>query len=149
MNVRRTSLFFNNVISCKSVISLNKWYEELSKFRNSIIKTNIFQSGPFFYKVNNLDLENQRAEFIFYMPIDRGVSIKDSDKYTYIENFIIKDGLTIRIDDVENQLEDAYEVLRKCADSNGLNLKDEFYNIYIDIYGEPVIDIYAPIKEEK
>ena len=149
MKIRRTSLFFNNIISCKSVVNINKWYEELVSFRNSIIKSNIFQTGPFFYKINNLNLENQKAEFTFYMPIDKAVSIKDNTKYTYIKNFIIKDGLTIRIEDLENELEDSYEVLKECAQSNGLNLQGEFYNIYTDIYGEPVVDVYAPIEEGK
>ncbi|GAE00679.1 hypothetical protein CBO05C_0369 [Clostridium botulinum B str. Osaka05] len=46
-------------------------------------------------------------------------------------------------DDIETG---TYDTLRAAAGNYNLKLVEPFYNIYLDVFGDGVIDVYVPIK---
>jgi len=49
---------------------------------------------------------------------------------------------------LDDDIDQSYEWLRICAESNQLKLMEPFYHIYLDVYGEGIVDIFAPIAQE-
>ncbi|RXZ83825.1 hypothetical protein EBB07_05460 [Paenibacillaceae bacterium] len=90
----------------------------------------------------------ERHGHTFYVPISEEVDTQGLQEYTFYSQMVYEDGLLFRHSDSEESLEVSYEMLRMAAAEYGLTLKEPFFNSYIHVYGEAVIDIYAPICPE-
>ena len=147
MSIRRCALMFENVVSRSGQGSYEKWQDQIVQFRNSIIKNELYATGPIFYKISKM--ENDEYKYTIYVPVNEKLNINDKDKedYEFTERFFIKDGLTMKDYGFEDDLEDTDRILRECAENHNLKLTEEFYHISIDVYGEKIIQTYAPIKE--
>ncbi|CAM3958546.1 DUF5085 family protein [Mesobacillus thioparans] len=148
MRIKRCPIIFNNVISTKSICKENEWPSIAKELRNAVIMNGLYGTGPIIYQVKKVTDTIGEAEYTFYLPVNEPIQMSEDDKYTYYDTFRIEDGLTFRHADLDENIEDAYELLRMAAKDNQLELTDPFYNIYLDVYGEGIIDIYAPIKKE-
>jgi hypothetical protein len=58
------------------------------------------------------------------------------------------DGLIFRHADLDEPIEESYDLLRAAAQAHHITLQEPFINIYLDVYGDGIIDIYAPIIKE-
>ncbi|XID94303.1 DUF5085 family protein [Paenibacillaceae bacterium WGS1546] len=149
MKIKRSSLMFNNVIQLTTPCKLNEWDWAAREFRNVIIKNNLYATGPTIYQVADLNLETNEAVFTFCMPVNEPLQMPNNDKFGFEEVWHIPDGLLMRHADLDDDLEQSYEIVRACAEANDIRLQEPFYNIYLDVYGDGVIDIYAPILPEE
>lgn len=148
MEIRRSSLKFNNVLCAKTRSDVRNWYKHAQELRNAVIRNGLYATGPIFYKVENFDKEKQEGDYSFYIPVNNRLKMKQNSKYTFYNHFLIEDGLALRHVDLEENLEDSYDIIRACAKSQNFKITEPFYNIYLDVYGSGIIDIFAPIKEE-
>ncbi|WP_226642930.1 DUF5085 family protein [Mesobacillus subterraneus] len=149
MRIKRCPIVFNNVISTKSICKENEWPSIAKELRNAVILNGLYGTGPIIYQVEKVNDTIEEAEYTFYLPVNEPIQMSENDKYTFYETFRIEDGLTFRHADLDENIEDAYELLRMAAKDNQLELTDPFYNIYLDVYGEGIIDIFAPIKKRR
>lgn len=149
MSIRRCALAFENVLSRSGQGNYEKWQDQIYEFRDSIIKNELYPTGPIFYKI--VKLENNQYKYTISIPVNRKVKIDDKNKgdYEFVEKLFFKDGLTMKDYGFEDDLDDTNKILKECAHKNNLKLTGEFYHISIDIYGEKVVQTYAPIKEEE
>ena len=115
--------------------------------RTFVINNDLYPTGPIFYTVQ--DQENKEEKiFTVYMPINAQIKLTKDSELHFIEKFEVKAGLQFRHLDVEEPLLSSNMLLKACADENKLELVEPFYNIFLDVYGEGVIDVFAPIKGE-
>jgi len=142
MRIKRKPVLFLNVLSLEAQCLPEDWHLYASELRNNIIKNNLYPTGPVMFQVKILE---ERHSYIFYVPISEEVDVKGLQEYTFYSQLVYEDGLLFRHSDSEESLEASYELLRMAASELGLTLKEPFFNIYIPVYGEAVIDIYAPI----
>lgn len=149
MEIRRSSLKFNNVLCAKTRSSVKDWHKDAQELRNAVIKNGLYATGPIFYKVENFNREEGQGDYSFYIPVNNRLKIKDNSKYTFYNHFLIEDGLALKHVDLDENLEESYEIIRACAKAQNFQVKEPFYNIYLEVYGSGIIDIFAPIKEEK
>lgn len=150
MIIKQCPLTFHNVLSAKARCKMNEWHVLASQMRNSVIMNGLYGTGPVIYQTENIDRENNEADFTFHIPVNKPIEMKDNDKYSFIETLSIQDGLVLRHADMEESIEDSYQILKHCAEEYQITLQEPFYNIYLDVYGDGMIDIFAPIvKEEK
>lgn len=82
------------------------------------------------------------------MPINTPLKIEDNNKYRFYEIWKFDDGLSLRHADLDDDIEDTYELLRTGAKAYKFELEEPFYNIYLDVYREGIIDVYSPILKE-
>ncbi|ADU31803.1 DUF5085 family protein [Evansella cellulosilytica] len=148
MKIKRGPVVFNNVISAKARTDMNEWFHAAREFRNAIIKNGLYSTGPIIYQVANIDEAANEADYIFYVPVNRPVEMKDSGQFSFIELFEFPDVLIVRHADLEEDIEETYDILRECADAYTVKISEPFYNIYLDVYGDGMIDVFAPIVEE-
>lgn len=149
VKIKRSSLRFNNVLRVTTRCKGGEWLQAARALRNAVIKNNLYATGPTIYQVTNLNTEANEADFTFCLPVNEPVVMPENDKYSFDAVWHIPDGLLLRHADLEDDLEDSYGLMRACAEANGILLQEPFYNIYLDVYGDGVIDIFAPILQEE
>jgi len=139
----------SNVIIAKMTTKTDQWHEGAKEVRNAIIRNGLYGTGPIMYQVGDVDVEQGTAEFTIYIPVNRPVEMEENSEYKFEEDWLIKDALVIRHADLDDDIAESYDLLRACAEANQLTLKEPFYNIFLDVFGEGVIDICAPIETEE
>ena len=148
MRIKRYPLAFNNVISVKTKCKLNEWDGFATEFRNKIIKSGLYATGPIIYTYNSFNNIEDDIEFTFYLPVNEPINMVKNDKFNFYKSWGFQDGLVLRHADLDEDIEDGYKLLRSCAEANKFELEEPFYNIYLDVYGGGIIDIFAPIVKE-
>ncbi|MFC4619404.1 DUF5085 family protein [Camelliibacillus cellulosilyticus] len=148
MKIKRSPLQFHNVISTTVRCKTDEWYMAAREFRNAIIRNELYSTGPIIYQVSEFDEASNEANYSFYIPVNEPVEMAENDKYRFDGLWKFEDGLSLRHADLEDDIEESYELLRAAADTFDLELKEPYYNIYLDVYGDGIIDIYAPIARE-
>lgn len=147
MKIRRCPLVFNNVISANLKCKVDDWYELAAEFRNRIIRSGLYVTGPVIYKYENFNNIDDDVNFTFYLPVNEPINMAKNDIFNFYKLWKIEDGLAIRHADLDEDIEEDNKILKACAIANKCKLQEPFYNIYLDVYGGGIIDIYAPIVE--
>lgn len=146
MKVKRGALVFKNVLGRTGEGDYNQWRSQIIELRNSVIKNNLYPTGPLFYNIQKS--ENGAYKYNIYIPVSNKLRIVNNDNYFFLEEFIIEDGLTLRHCGLEDNIDDTNEILIECALHNNIELEDEIYNIFVDVYGEKIVDVFIPVKKE-
>lgn len=148
MKIKRSPLIFHNVLCIKVTCKINEWGNYAREFRNSIIENGIYATGPVIYTIENIDKEDNSATFSIYIPVNTDIVLEPNNKYTFIKELKFEDGLTLRHADLDDDIETVtYDTLRAAAGNYNLKLVEPFYNIYLDVFGDGIIDVYAPIEK--
>ncbi|WP_195515245.1 DUF5085 domain-containing protein [Paraclostridium bifermentans] len=145
MRIRRASLIFENVLSKNGKCVYKELDKQFIELRDSVIKNDLYQTGAIFYKANINDNIECEIEYEIYIPVNKKLRINNNTDYKFYEKFFIEDGLTLRDEGFEDSINDTKTSLIECAKENGLELENDFFYIYVDIFGENIIDVFAPI----
>lgn len=145
VKIKRGPIRLNNVISIKTKCNIQDWHLAAAELRNSVIKNGLYGTGPIVYQISKADPTTNEAEFTFCLPVNMPVEMPEDAPYIFTSQWEFEDGLMLRHADMDEDLEDSYELLRLCAEAQQFVLLEPFYNIYLDVYGSGIIDIYAPI----
>lgn len=148
MKIKRAPIVFHHVLSTTSRCKTDEWHLLARDFRNAIIKNNLYSTGPIIYQVSNFDQSENEADYTFFTSVNMELEIDGNDKYQFFKKWTFDDGLSLRHADMDEEMEDSYDLLREAAKNYNLTLAEPFYNIFLDVYGEGMIDIYAPILKE-
>lgn len=147
MRIKRCPVQFHNVIESKVVCKPGEWPISIQAVRNDILRNGLYGVGPVMYRISEMPQDSETDELIyqFRIPVNRPVRMVDGAPYTFTEHWLIEDALVIRHPDAEEGTALSCELLRACAQEQGLELEEPFHHIYLDVYGGGVIDIVAPI----
>ncbi|MGR7945720.1 DUF5085 family protein [Paenibacillus sp. M.A.Huq-81] len=135
-----------NILSLEVQCLTTEWPLYARELRNSVLKNNLYPTGPFMFQAS---IDGETSIYTFHVPINEEVDVEGLNGFSFHPNLVYEDGLLFRHSDSEESLEESYELLRMAATENGVILEEPFFNIHIPAYGEPVIDIYAPIRKEE
>lgn len=148
MKIKRCPVIFNNVLSVTTKCKSNEWYFAARDLRNEVIKSGLYGTGPIIYQVLSFDESKDEAEYKFYLPVNAPLELNKSEQFEFYSCLKFDDGIVIRQVDIDENNEEYNTSLREYAKKNKLVLQVPFYNIYLDVYGGGLIDIYAPIVKE-
>lgn len=109
----------------------------------------MYGTGPVIYQVSQFNETVLEAEYTFYIPVNAPVNFNEDSPYRFMESLSFTDGLVLRHADLDESVEESYQILLACAEDSQFALKEPFFNIYLDVYGDGIIDIYAPIVTEE
>ncbi|WP_186580194.1 DUF5085 family protein [Aquibacillus kalidii] len=147
MNVKRAPVIFHNVISTTAICHVSEWHLLASDLRNAVISNGLYGTGPILYQIKDLNKENQKAEYTFYLPINQPIDMPENDKFRFIKKLEFKDGLVSRHAYLDEPLDFTYGLLGETAKLMDVNLQEPYFHIYLDVYGDGIIDVYAPITQ--
>lgn len=148
MMMKRCPLIFDNVLSAKAICRSDEWYNMALDLRNAVIKNGLYGTGPVIYQMSKEDTDG-RSEYTFYLPVNAPIQMVSNDKYAFYEKWKFDDGLVLRHADLSEDIGESYSIIRAYAEEYNLILEEPFYNIYLDVYGGGIVDIYAPILKER
>jgi effector-binding domain-containing protein len=147
MIIKRSSIYFHNVLSTSATCKKSDWHLTARELRNAVIKNGLYATGPVIYQVKPAINEGE-AEYTFFVPVNATLEMPENDQYQFHEKWGFEDGLSFRHSDLDEEVEPSYEMMKDAAEENGLKLQEPFYNIYLEVYGGGIIDIFAPIVKE-
>ncbi|THF73929.1 DUF5085 domain-containing protein [Cohnella fermenti] len=149
MKIKRCPVVLHNVISTKARCRIDEWDVPARELRNAIVKNGLYGTGPIVYQVYGYDPSSEEADYVFMLPVSQPINMPENGKFGFVREWEHQDGFVLRHADPDDDIEQSYEILRACAHANQVRLQEPFYHIYLDVYGEGIIDIYAPIAQEE
>ena len=145
MPVKRGKLEFHNVIGRKVSCPYGEWEEKAQEFRTILIRNDLFITGPIIIQWEAKKKETDQAELTMYLPLHKKVDLPENESFFFLDKLECKDGIKIRHNDMEDEIEESEEMLRFLAKKAKLIVKEPFYCIYLPVFGEYVVDIYAEV----
>jgi hypothetical protein len=153
MKIKQKKLVFHNVISLKGTAKPDAWFRIAIDLRNYIIQNGLYVNAPVFYQCvegdNEAAKESGLNEYTIYMPLNRKIEISGDAPFTFHEEIMIAEALVFRLADINTPVKKAYLLLEACASDQGYTLKEPFYHVYLDVFGEGMLDIIAPIERKQ
>lgn len=146
MGIKRGPLEFHNVIGMKVTGTFEEMQQKTMTLRNEVVRCGAYGIGPVLYQMT--EQQEETAEYTIYMPLNVPVDSVEKAGYLYWDELRIEDGIKYREPDPDDASDDPDEVLMMAAEANGLLLQKPFYYICLNVFGESLIDIYAPIIEK-
>ncbi len=152
MAVKRGKLEFQNVLSMKTNCYKREWGDRVKEFKRFIIDNDLFVTGPFMIRWEETNKDTEKTEMTIYFPIYHRISLTEDKVFYFQDKFCIPDGIKIRHMEIDEQddkegVKSTELILDVIAEKMGVQLQKPYYYIYLPVYGEYVIDIYAPIRE--
>jgi len=151
MKIEKTSLQLSNVLSLKQKAKVYEWYLIGLEMRKFIVKHDYYPTGPIFFTSEPTKIKDTYI-YNVSMPINAPVIFEGDDEnkgFTFTQKLSFPDGLMFRHLDMDEPLEKTYLLLQSAAEQNMLVLEKPFLNIFLDVYNDGVIDVFAPIKAVK
>ena len=152
MSVKRGKLEFYNVLSINTRCKKNNWKDKVELFKKFILGNNLFITGPVILRWDEKQPESDEHNVGIMKPIYQRINLssKALEVYKFEDNICIKDGIKIRNVDLDEEdgqgMESSQAILEIVAEKIGVELIKPYYYIYLPVYGEYVVDIFAPIK---
>ena len=149
MAMVRGKLEFQNVVGMRARCTYGEWQESAMELRAFLIQNDIYITGPVLIKWDNVDEETKQADVTIYLPTYQKLNMENNDMFFFCETLLIKDGLKIRHPDLDNEIQGTELLLETVAEQSNITLQKPYIYIYLPVFQEYVIDIYAPISEEE
>lgn len=147
MAVKLGKMEFHHVVGMRTRCEYEKWQEKALQLRAFLVKNDIFITGPVILQWEYSEEEAKEVELSIYLPTYQKLEVKENDTFFYQEHLLIEKGLKIRHTDMEDDIRVTEALLEAMAEQGNITLKKPYYYIYLPVYQEYVIDIYAPIEE--
>lgn len=126
---------------------MNDWLSHAINMRNQIVVNDLYTTGPLSFQFASLDNDADQVEFTFYQPVNIPVTTEDDGDFKFQQELYFEDGLLIRCVELD-EVEEMYSVLERAAHEFDVQLQKPYLHIYLNVYGDGFIDIYAPIVKE-
>ncbi len=149
MAVKMGKLEFQNVVGMKTRSKYGKWQEKALQLRAFLVKNEVFITGPVILQWDNVQEETMEADLKIYLPTYQRLEIEKNDMFFFMEQMMVPKGLKIRHADMEEDIKVSEALLETMEEKAEITLKKPYYYIYLPVYQEYIVDIYAPIEEEK
>lgn len=152
MGIKRGKLEFQNVLSINTRCNMNNWKDRVETFKKFILDNDLFTTGPIILRWEEAVEGDTDSNVCIMLPIYQrlNLSAKVLEVYGFKETLCIEDGLKIRnvdLDEEEGQgMKATQTIIEIIAEKVGVELVKPYYYIYLPVYGEYVVDVFAPIK---
>ncbi|MBE5933177.1 MAG: hypothetical protein E7263_07140 [Lachnospiraceae bacterium] len=149
MKVKRGRLEFNNVLGYKVKCGAEEWAKHIAIIKATTVKNDVCVTGPVIVQGNLHQKVDEVEEVTFYVPIHREVQIKEDEQaFFFKKKLYIEDTLSVRHTELEDDIRATEVFLEAVAIQQNETLKRPFYYIYLPVFQEYVIEIWAEIEKE-
>ena len=147
MRIKRLPILFQNVLGMKVTCSQEEWYAYAQSIRNNVILNDLYAIGPISFQVEETNEELDEIKITFYQPVSEELHVDNEDEFFYQKELYFEDGLLVRCVDLD-EIEEMYELLDLASKELKVKLQQPYLHIYLNVYGEGMMDIFAPIVKE-
>lgn len=148
MKVKIKKIVFSNVICLTEICKKNDWQRLAAEMRNLVIQNDLYSTAPLFFSFKELNENLEQVETSIYLPVNETVEFEDSMPLKFYPEIFIDEALVFRIADLDSPIEEAYAILEVCAEQKNFEIQKPFYHVYLNVYGEGMMDVIAPIKRK-
>ena len=148
MSIKRGKLEFQNVLSMTTKCRYDEWGERVGILKLFILNNDLFVTGPVILRWNEIEDKEGNKELTIYVPIYQKIQMEENETFKFNNSLCIKDGLKIRHVE-EEEIRTSEHTMEQVAEQMQIKLEKPYYYIYLPVYGEYIIDVYAPILEEE
>ncbi|WP_079709018.1 hypothetical protein [Paraliobacillus ryukyuensis] len=149
MKIERRGMQFDHLLVYQTVQPKANWQDGIFLLEDMQLTEGIYQNGPIFFSLSPESGEPKFGQFHYYMPINGAVTIDDSNADLQFEqDFTVSEALVMRQADQTLDFYEAEKTLRTYAKEHSITLKDTFYCVLLEVYGDIIIDLYIPIQDE-
>jgi hypothetical protein len=148
MKIKRKLIVFSNIISLTCEGEIESWEEIVKDIRAVILANNLYSvAPPIFQYVKDDDCSRILT---IYLSLNAPAELSDESPMTVMHELKFDDALVLRIGDTdEKAISEASLLLEACGLEMNVELERPFYYVALDVYGDKMLDIIAPIIGEK
>lgn len=144
MRIEKMSLIAPNVVIQTMDLAEEEFSLGFEKMRSIEFKENVYSDSSLIFKLSEKDRGKKTRTVDFYMTISE---IPDNFSYDTSKLLQIDDTIVLRQADLEDNLEEARKKIADFAlERYGKELADETYCVQYNIYNEPLLEVYIPMK---
>ncbi len=152
MGIKRGKLEFQNVFSINTRCNISNWQHQVESFKKFIIDNNLFITGPIILRWEQEISDTGDRDVCIMLPIYQKLNLSEKalEIYDFKETLCINDGIKIRNVDLDEEdgqgMSTTQAIMEIVAEKIGVELVKPYYYIYLPVYGEYIVDVFAPIK---
>lgn len=143
MKIKRRPLIFTNVIKKEIEGTAQEYMEELQKLRRKIIKADLYTTAPIIYQ--ELGSGDGKIHMRMFIALNQPIDDIELDEII-LDELSFEDGISIRYAHADEDIREYYGMLEAACKDHNLEMADDFYHIKSEALGEPIIDIYLPVR---
>lgn len=144
MIVYQRELSFHNLLIYTGDLTESEFEVPMIAMTKIVLESDNFSNGPLIYtREKNPDGKTEHC--VFMRPLGVPATVSGKDNFSFETRLQIKKCLMVRHADVNEDIEISCNFLREYAKENGIQLKEPFYFVMLDLYGDIIQDIYAPV----
>lgn len=144
MRLEKMSLVTPNVVIQTMDLAEEEFYLGLEKMRSIEFKENVYNDSSIIFKLSEKDKDKEIRTVEFYMTISE---IPDKFPYETVNLLQVDNTILLRQADLEEGLEAARKKIATFALARyGKELEDDTYCVQYNIYNEPLLEVYIPMK---
>lgn len=144
MKIIEKSFGFKHLLCYEKLAERENWAEPFKNLEKIVIFNGVYRTGPMFFSVDPVKGESKYGKFTYYVPVNTSIKLKEEGNgFEVKNNFEVRNALCVRFSD--SNFGESYKRLREYAEEKELKLSDRFYCMCLEVYGELLIDVYAPI----
>jgi len=148
MGIGMYSLVLDNVLTYEVEQKKDDWQNGVYEMENFTLNKDVYKNGPVIFSCKQHTTDKNAGLFTYYLPISSSVVLSDESVFTFKETFVLEKALLLRQADQEIDFYAAYEKVISYANSNKIEVEDTYYCVLLEVYGEYMIDLYVPLKEQ-
>lgn len=141
MNIKRKPLEFHNVI-IKNIYDTEMNTLEIGDLDINYLQKGVFATGPVLIEKN---WNNKKQSLC--IPVNRFVTFQEGTDISCKDVIRVEDGIYYRSGEEKIEKEYLQILMKKISDDLGKELENVYYEIYLNVYGGKLVDIYAPFRE--
>ncbi|MBS2967606.1 DUF5085 family protein [Metabacillus sp. KIGAM252] len=146
--MEKKPLIFDHLITYVISQPKNNWQEGNFVMETLLLSHDIYRNGPIFFTYNEAVRNAETGNFTYFMPINDSITFEKNGDFQYMDTFTVDNALVLRQAQEEPDFYAAYQKVKDYATENEIQLTETYYCVLLEVYGEYMIDLYVPIKEE-
>jgi hypothetical protein len=149
MKIKRKPVVFHNVISLSAIGEIDSWEHVVQDMRAIIFANDLYAVAPPMFRYIQEDDSAEKILTVF-LSLNAPIEPEENSPMLFMEEMKFDDAFVFRLGDVdEKNINETSLLIEACAFEFKVELERPFYYVALDVYGDKMLDIIAPIVGEK
>ncbi|EFR98508.1 Uncharacterised protein [Listeria ivanovii subsp. londoniensis] len=147
VKVEQSGFQFDHCLTYTRTDKIENWFLPFEDLEKIALMNDIYQTGPIFFSMKEVEGERNYREFKYYLPINEKIEIETEQDLFGYESVKVDHALKVR--DIDNtNLQEMQESITNYAKEQNFEMEQELYCIFLDVYNDVIFDFYAPLRNE-
>ena len=138
--VREDKLHIDHLLCLEATIPFERWHEPVLQLRKNLIEIDVYFSNRIIFCAEEVSGRPGIYKFSIFIEILNHHEFNPNE-FTSIQ---LNQALSVRM--TEEDWNDGYQALDEYAKDNDFTLIKPYYHVCVDVFGDVVTDILAPIE---